>query len=115
VTSVTLNASRKHPIPRFGRVQVKLAATVFACASSLVTSHCIEPTLRPTFETAPPSRFEHSGFAVARACPSDFEDSVRTPLGMPPEPETQPIGSSHRVALPGKFAPNALLDQGVVD
>jgi hypothetical protein len=36
--------------PASARVQVKLAATMCAFASSLVTSHRVEPKLRPTFD-----------------------------------------------------------------
>jgi hypothetical protein len=64
------------------RVQVKLVTTVFVFASSFVTSHRVEPKLRPTFGAALTSESRASGFAIVRACPSDDEDSVRTPSGV---------------------------------
>ena len=113
LTSVSLNASRKHPLPSFGtgsgearcddgRVRVVTCdvASARTNASAKVRDNAFIRLEHPaSFSSGLARPIPKTRSALLRACP--------------PKPETQSIGPSHGWLCPAN-TPHALLDQGVV-
>jgi hypothetical protein len=59
LASADFNASRKRSSRASARARVKLVATNFACALSLVAAYRVERRLRSTINTAQSSHCEH--------------------------------------------------------
>jgi hypothetical protein len=107
LTSVILYASRKHPSPRFGPGSGEARCdNGRACVVTCGVASCRTKASAPVRDNAF-IELRASGFVVVRACPSDSEDSLRTPSGVLPETGNVADWFEPVVALPRKYAPSS--------